>query len=136
MNNAEARIRSFLERILRLKEDQDALGADIREVYKEAAGEGFNKTALGKVVTVIRAREKDADKLAALDADVALYLGAYDGTTIAPTRMRVTHTPHNPDTGEVIETAAAFCRRSRAAGRSGISSGAGRGSSAWRTVWD
>jgi uncharacterized protein (UPF0335 family) len=90
MTNAEARIRSIIERILRLKDDQDALGADIREIYKEAAGEGFNKTALGSVVTLVRKRAKDGDKLAALEADVALYLAAYDCTPIAPTRMRAT----------------------------------------------
>ena len=117
MTNAEARIRSIIERILRLKDEQDALGADIREIYKEAAGEGFNKTALGSVVTLVRKRAKDGDKLAALEADVALYLSAYDGTPIAPTRMRATaaaarkgvdpklDTPHDSD-GVVIEPAA------------------------------
>lgn len=92
MTNAEARIRNFIERIIRLKEEQDALTDDIREIYKEAAGEGFNKTALGNVVTLVRKRAKDGEKLAALEADVALYLAAYEGsgTAIAPARIRPT----------------------------------------------
>ena len=57
-NSADARLRSFIDRVLRLKEEQDALADDIREVYAEAKGEGFDKTALGEVVSYLRKIEK------------------------------------------------------------------------------
>ena len=47
---ADTRLKSFIDRVLRLKEEQDALAADIREVYAEAARCDINKTTLGMMV--------------------------------------------------------------------------------------
>jgi len=44
------RLRSFVERIERLEEEKSALAADIREVYSEAKGAGFDSKVLRQVV--------------------------------------------------------------------------------------
>jgi uncharacterized protein (UPF0335 family) len=45
-----ARLRSFVDRIERLEEEKAALTADIREVYSEAKGVGFDVRTLRQVV--------------------------------------------------------------------------------------
>ncbi len=47
---AADRLRSFVERIERLEEEKAALAADIREVYSEAKGAGFDARILRQVV--------------------------------------------------------------------------------------
>jgi len=54
---AADRLRSFVERIERLDEERKGLSADIREVYAEAKGSGFDTKALREV---IRLRAKDS----------------------------------------------------------------------------
>lgn len=49
-------LKSLTDRILRLREEEDALKADIREVYGEAARAGVDKTSLG--IRVRLARQK------------------------------------------------------------------------------
>lgn len=44
------RLRSFVERIERLEEEKAATAADIREVYSEAKGTGFDVKILRQVV--------------------------------------------------------------------------------------
>jgi uncharacterized protein (UPF0335 family) len=51
-------LRSFVDRVLRLKEEQDNISADIRDIYAEAKGVGFDKTALGQVVAHLRKVDK------------------------------------------------------------------------------
>ena len=53
---AAERLRSVVERIERLEEDKAALAADIREVYAEAKGVGFDTVVLRQV---IRLRKMD-----------------------------------------------------------------------------
>jgi uncharacterized protein (UPF0335 family) len=50
------RLRSFVERIERLEEEKAALAADIREVYSEAKGTGFDVKIIRQV---IRLRKMD-----------------------------------------------------------------------------
>ena len=51
------RLRAFVERIERLEEEKKALSDDIREVYSEAKGTGFDVKVLRQV---IRLRKMDA----------------------------------------------------------------------------
>lgn len=82
-------VRSIIERILRLKSEQDAIGEDVKEVYAEAKSSGLDKTRLGEVVAYIRKREKrGAQEMAEADAIFGLYLAAYEGS-LAPARARV-----------------------------------------------
>lgn len=51
------RLKSFVERIEKLAEEKDAISGDIRDVYSEAKGVGYDVTALRAVVAL---RKKDA----------------------------------------------------------------------------
>lgn len=53
---AADRLRSFVERIERLEEERAALSADVRDVYSEAKGAGFDVKILRQV---IRLRKMD-----------------------------------------------------------------------------
>ena len=62
---ASARLRSYLERIERLKEEADALTADIAEVFAEAKNEGFVVAVMRDLIR-IRAMEDAEDRLITL----------------------------------------------------------------------
>lgn len=47
---AADRLRSFIQRIERLEEEKAALTADIREVYAEAKGTGFDTKIMRQIV--------------------------------------------------------------------------------------
>ena len=47
---AKDRLRSFIERIERLEEEEAALSGDIREVYAEAKGTGFDAKIMRQIV--------------------------------------------------------------------------------------
>lgn len=87
--SAEAEIKQFIDRILRLKEEQDTLGEDIREVYAEAKGMGYDKTVLGNVVSHLRKVAKlGNDTLSEREAIFDLYLTAYETGGRAPASAR------------------------------------------------
>jgi len=85
--SADLRLKGFIDRVLRMKEEQDTLAADIREVYAEAKGEGYDKTAMGELVSHLRKVEKKgADAVAEKQSVFDLYLDAYErasGTRLA-----------------------------------------------------
>ena len=56
---AQGKLKSLVERIERLEEDKAAVADDLKEVYAEAKGEGFDTKILRKVV---RLRKADAAK--------------------------------------------------------------------------
>ncbi len=56
---AAERLRSYVERIERLEEEKAALAADIREVYAEAKGSGFDLKVLRQVVRLRRMSSAD-----------------------------------------------------------------------------
>jgi len=56
---AADRLRSFVERIERLEEEKAALAADIREVYSEAKGAGFDIKTLRQVVRLRKLDQAD-----------------------------------------------------------------------------
>ena len=56
---AAERLRSFVERIERLEEEKAALAADIREVYAEAKGNGFDVKILRQVVRLRKMNQAD-----------------------------------------------------------------------------
>ena len=70
---AKERLRSFVDRIARLEEERAALSADIREVYSEAKGEGFDTKTMRQVV---RLRKLDKADFQEREAMLDLYLGA------------------------------------------------------------
>ena len=70
---AKEHLRSFIDRIERLEEERAALSADIREVYSEAKGQGFDTKTMRQVV---RMRKLDKADLQEQEAMLDLYLGA------------------------------------------------------------
>jgi uncharacterized protein (UPF0335 family) len=70
---AKDRLRSFVERVERLEEERAALGADVREVYAEAKGEGFDVKIMRQVV---RLRKLDKADFQEHEAILDLYLSA------------------------------------------------------------
>jgi uncharacterized protein (UPF0335 family) len=56
---AAERLKSFIERIERLEEEKAALAADIREVYSEAKGAGFDTKIMRQVVRLRKMDETD-----------------------------------------------------------------------------
>jgi uncharacterized protein (UPF0335 family) len=56
---AGAQLKSFIERIERLEEEKRALGEDIKEVYAEAKGTGFEPKIMRQILK-IRKMDKDA----------------------------------------------------------------------------
>jgi uncharacterized protein (UPF0335 family) len=71
--NAQGRLRGFVERVQRLNEDKAAVQADIKEVFAEAKGEGFDTKILRKV---IRIADMDKAKRQEEEAVIDLYLSA------------------------------------------------------------
>ena len=70
---AQDRLRTIIERIERLEEDKAAVAADIKEVFAEAKGEGYDVKVLRKVV---RIRKQDKAKRQEEEAILDLYLSA------------------------------------------------------------
>jgi len=63
---ARDQLRSFIERIERLEEEKTALMADIREVYAEAKGSGFDSKIMRKVVAMRKKEMSDLQEEVAL----------------------------------------------------------------------
>ena len=70
---AEEQLKSFIERIERLEEEKKAIADDIKDVFAEAKGTGFDVGALKEILKI---RKQDADQRAEHEAIVDLYLQA------------------------------------------------------------
>jgi uncharacterized protein (UPF0335 family) len=73
---AQTRLRTIIERIERLEVDKATVMNDIKEVFAEAKGEGFDVKILRKV---IRMRKMDKAKRDEEEALIDLYLSAIGG---------------------------------------------------------
>ena len=73
---AQTRLKTIIERIERLEEDKAAVSNDIKEVFAEAKGEGFDVKALRKVVRLLA---MDKAKRQEEEALIDLYLSAIGG---------------------------------------------------------
>ena len=70
---ARDQLKSIVERIERLEEEKKALADDIKEVYAEAKGNGFDTKTLR---TVVRLRRQDNTERQEQEALLDLYLQA------------------------------------------------------------
>ena len=73
---AQGKLKSLIERIERLEEDKAAVSADLKEVYAETKGEGFDVKIVRKV---IRLRKQDTAKRQEEEALIDLYISAIGG---------------------------------------------------------
>jgi uncharacterized protein (UPF0335 family) len=55
------RLKSFVERIEKLEEERKAIGGDIRDVYSEAKGVGYDVKTMRKIISIrkVDAAERD-----------------------------------------------------------------------------
>jgi len=72
---AADRLKSFIERVERLEEEKNALAADIREVYSEAKGAGFDVRTMRQVV---RLRKLDLSERQEQEVLLDTYMRAID----------------------------------------------------------
>ncbi|MCA0341688.1 MAG: DUF2312 domain-containing protein [Proteobacteria bacterium] len=70
---AAGQLRAFVERIERLEEDKKAIADDIKDVYAEAKGTGFDIKALR---TIVRLRKKDQAEREEEESILDLYKAA------------------------------------------------------------
>lgn len=70
---AHAMIKAFIERIERLEEEKSAIAGDIKEVYAEAKGNGFDTKVLRKVIAL---RKQDQNERMEMQALLDLYMEA------------------------------------------------------------
>ena len=74
---AQDQIRAFIER---MEEEKRAIADDIKEIYAEAKGNGFDTKVLRQI---IRIRKQDASERAEQEALLELYMAAL-GMSYAP----------------------------------------------------
>jgi len=67
---AVERLKSFIERIERLEEEKRVLGSDIKEVYVEAKGTGFEPKIMRQIIKI---RRKDKEKVDEEESLLDLY---------------------------------------------------------------
>ncbi len=77
---ARDQLRAFIERIERLEEEKKAIADDIKEVYAEAKGSGFDAKVMRQIV---RIRKQDHNERAEQEAILDLYMHAL-GMAAAP----------------------------------------------------
>ena len=70
---AKDQLKAFVERIERLEEEKKAISDDIRDVYAEAKGTGYDVKAMRAVV---RLRKQDKDERIEYEAVLETYMHA------------------------------------------------------------
>ncbi|ODS52538.1 MAG: hypothetical protein ABS40_18510 [Agrobacterium sp. SCN 61-19] len=72
-NVAAAELRQFIERIERLEEEKQTIQDDIKDVFGEAKGRGYDTKAMK---AIIRLRKKDANERLEEEAILQTYMAA------------------------------------------------------------
>jgi uncharacterized protein (UPF0335 family) len=70
---AKDQLKAFVERVERLEEEKKTIADDIKDVYAEAKGNGFDVKALRQI---IKLRKQDADERREQEAILETYLHA------------------------------------------------------------
>src|SRR5436190_24241589 len=70
---AKGQLKTIVERIERLEEEKKTIAADIKEIYAEAKGNGFDTRILRKVISI---RRKDRHEREEEEAMLEIYLDA------------------------------------------------------------
>lgn len=79
VNTVNNQIRAFVERVERKEEEKAEISLDIKEIYAEAKGNGFDATILRKIVAL---RKKDPEKRRHEETVMSLYLDALGMTPL------------------------------------------------------
>ncbi len=73
-------LRAFIERVERMEAEKDSITADIKEIFAEAKGNGYDTKIMRRVV---RLRKQDANERMEQEALLELYMSAL-GMVAAP----------------------------------------------------
>jgi uncharacterized protein (UPF0335 family) len=73
-------LQAFIERVERLREEIDVLNTDVKEVYAEARGNGFDVKVIKKIIAI---RRMDHNERMEQEALLELYMSAL-GMATAP----------------------------------------------------
>jgi len=68
-------LRLFIERIERLEEEKKGIADDIRDVYSEAKGQGYDTKIMRAIVRLRRMEKNDRDEMDALLETYRVALG-------------------------------------------------------------
>ena len=68
---AQDQLRAFIERIERMEEEKKAIADDIREIYAEAKGNGFDTKVLRQIIKI---RKQDHAERMEFEALLELYM--------------------------------------------------------------
>jgi uncharacterized protein (UPF0335 family) len=71
MGVARDQLKSFIERIERLEEEKKTIADDIKDVYGEAKGTGFDTKILRKIISI---RKQDKDERMEQEAILETYM--------------------------------------------------------------
>ncbi|WP_026607979.1 DUF2312 domain-containing protein [Methylocapsa acidiphila] len=74
---AAQELQQFVERIERLEEEKKAISDDIRDVYAEMKGRGFDVKAVRQIIKI---RKQDHSERKELEAILELYMSALNMT--------------------------------------------------------
>ncbi len=66
-------LQQFVERVERLEEDKKAISGDIRDVYAEMKGRGFDVRAVREIIKI---RRQDHSQRKEMEAILELYMSA------------------------------------------------------------
>jgi len=105
-----APLKSYIDRILNVLAEIDNLGGDKKEIYKELAGDGYDRTVVSQVVGHVRKKAAKPGKFAEQSALFDLYLTEYEGvgTVRANAHAAREFIEHDAETGVIIEPEAAM----------------------------
>lgn len=78
---AQDQLTAFIERIERMEEEKAAITEDIKEIYAEAKGNGFDT---GIIRQIVRIRKQDANERLEKEALLELYMSALGMVTAPP----------------------------------------------------
>ena len=70
---AKDQLKAIIERVERLEEEKKTIADDIKDIYSEAKGNGFDCKALR---TIVRMRKQDANERAEQETILDTYLAA------------------------------------------------------------
>ena len=76
VGSTKARLKSFASRITNMEEEIEKAAEDIKEIFKEAKGEGFDVKILRKALRLMR---QDKQKREEEQSMVDLYLSSLEG---------------------------------------------------------
>lgn len=78
--SAQKQLRDFIERIERVEEQRKALGGDIKEIFAEAKGTGFDVKIMRKILAIRKKSQREWQEEEAVLATYLEAVGMFNGT--------------------------------------------------------